>query len=62
MNEQESERDDQGLSEFHRDYIRRWMEYELRSQQVSSDRYLSERKLRRDASDLKQIKVPQNRS
>jgi hypothetical protein len=52
MNEEEAE-----IDEFHRDYLMRYMEYELRRQEVISDRYLSERKPRHDASDLKQIKV-----
>jgi hypothetical protein len=33
----------QSLSDFHIDYIRRWMEFELLRQQSSSDRFLKER-------------------
>ena len=33
----------QSLPDFHIDYIRRYMEYELLKQQVSSDRFLKER-------------------
>jgi hypothetical protein len=33
----------QSLSDFHLDYINRWMECELLGQQLSSDRFLKER-------------------
>jgi hypothetical protein len=41
----------QSLSDFHVDYIRRCMEYELLRQQVSSDRFLKERVAREVSSD-----------
>jgi hypothetical protein len=37
--------DDQGLSEFHRDFLMRYMEHELRKQELVSDRYLRERSI-----------------
>jgi hypothetical protein len=40
----------QSLSDFHIDYIRRWMEFELRRQQSSSDRFLKERAKARGVS------------
>jgi hypothetical protein len=42
------ESDDQVLSDFHRDFLIRYMEYESRRQELVSDRFLRERKLRAD--------------
>lgn len=59
MSEQKAEIDDQGLSDFHRDYLMRYMEHEQRKQERTSASF---RKERADALDAERIKASHNQS
>jgi hypothetical protein len=61
----ESSRDNEQaevISDSHLAFMRSYCEWEERIARASLERFLRERKIARDASDLKQIKMRQKRS
>lgn len=56
MNDVKRDTEQQDLSDFHRDFLVRYMEVELKKQELASDRFLRERTHRVDGCDLKSLK------